>query len=176
MFWVLIYIATNFLAPISLISLRIDDFLSKFRPKRRTSRAEFLEKVQARKSRPSDRLKPAVSSPGQRHRSASLLPLCLARPRSISNRTPAALLASPWSRRAQLSRQSVQATAPPPGQPQAPASDRHSSQLAPRPTPPPPAQLTPPPNGRKPPTTARPRLPQRPACANPRLAHTPATD
>jgi hypothetical protein len=26
MFWVLIYIATNFLAPIPLISVRIDDF------------------------------------------------------------------------------------------------------------------------------------------------------
>jgi hypothetical protein len=45
-----------------------------------------------------------------------------------------------------------------------PASQRHRSapphprlvsQLAPRPAPPPPAQLTPPPNGRKPPTTAR---------------------
>jgi hypothetical protein len=45
MFWVLIYIASKFLAPIPLISLGIIDFRFQFPPNRRTARAEISRKV-----------------------------------------------------------------------------------------------------------------------------------
>jgi hypothetical protein len=53
MSWVLIYIATNFLAPIPLISHGIDDFLFKFPPKSKN----FATRI-SRKS--ANRLKPAL--------------------------------------------------------------------------------------------------------------------
>jgi hypothetical protein len=61
MFWVLIYISTNFLAPIPLISLEIIDFLFQFPPNRRTARAEI-----SRKS--ANRLKPALRPAKASHR------------------------------------------------------------------------------------------------------------
>jgi hypothetical protein len=44
MFWVLIYISTNFLALIPLISLGIDDFLFQFPPKSMNSSRRFSQK------------------------------------------------------------------------------------------------------------------------------------
>jgi hypothetical protein len=59
MFWVLIYIATNFLAPIPLISLRIDDFIFQFAPKSKNISPRISRKSPSRKKPASDRLKPA---------------------------------------------------------------------------------------------------------------------
>jgi hypothetical protein len=53
MFWVLIYIATNFLAPIPHISLGIADFLSEFLPKStNSSRRNFSKKCEPAKAGP----------------------------------------------------------------------------------------------------------------------------
>jgi hypothetical protein len=53
MFWVLIYIATNFLAPIPLISLEIIDFLFQFPPKStNSSRRNFSKKFEPAKAGP----------------------------------------------------------------------------------------------------------------------------
>jgi hypothetical protein len=60
MFWVLIYIATKFLAPIPLISLGIDDFSSQFPPKSmNSSRRNFSKKSEPAKAGP----KPAKAGP-----------------------------------------------------------------------------------------------------------------
>jgi hypothetical protein len=96
MFWVLIYISTNFLAPIPLISLRIDDFLSKFPPKTKNFACRISRKSPNRLKpdlRPAKAGKPAKAGPspakaglpaGQRfHRT------------SIDPARPALFLASP---------------------------------------------------------------------------------
>jgi hypothetical protein len=86
---VLIYIATNFLAPIPLISAGIDDFIFQFVPNRRTARAEISRKSANRlKSalRPA-KAGPCRSTPLASHRSAPLLLLAhhrRPRPRSAS--------------------------------------------------------------------------------------------
>jgi hypothetical protein len=49
MSWVLIYIATNFLAPIPLISLRIDDFSSHFPPKLKNFATRISQKSVSQK-------------------------------------------------------------------------------------------------------------------------------
>jgi hypothetical protein len=53
MSWVLIYIATKFLAPIPLISLGIDDFLFQVPPKSTNSSCRISQKI-------ANRLKPAL--------------------------------------------------------------------------------------------------------------------
>jgi hypothetical protein len=69
MFWVLIYIATNFLAPIPLISLGIIDFSFRFPPKSTNSSRRISQNSASRK-KPALRPAKAGPSPGsQRHRS-----------------------------------------------------------------------------------------------------------
>jgi hypothetical protein len=75
MFWVLIYIATNFLAPIPLISPRINDFSSQFPPKSMNSSHIISQKI-------ANRLKPARAF----CRSTQLDPLHGHQPRSPSLR------------------------------------------------------------------------------------------
>jgi hypothetical protein len=78
MFWVLIYIATNFIAPIPLISLGIDDFFFQFPPKSTNSSRRISQKS-------ANRLKPAqyrLKLAGLQVHAASLDPLlCLQRHR-----------------------------------------------------------------------------------------------
>jgi hypothetical protein len=60
MFWVLIYIASKFLAPIPLISVGIDDFLFEFPPKStNSSRRIFSKKSEPEKAG----LRPAKAGP-----------------------------------------------------------------------------------------------------------------
>jgi hypothetical protein len=59
MSWVLIYIVTNFLAPIPCISLEIVNFLSKFLPKSMNISTRISRKSPSWKKPALDRLKPA---------------------------------------------------------------------------------------------------------------------
>jgi hypothetical protein len=92
MSWVLVYIATNFLAPIPLISPRIDDFFSQFPPKSMNSSRRISRKSPSRQKpssdwlKPAHRLKPALFLVGQR-RFALLDPP--PRPQLTSTRPPA---------------------------------------------------------------------------------------
>jgi hypothetical protein len=95
MSWVLIYIATKFLAPIPLISLGIDNFLFQFPPNSTNISSRISQKSPSRKKPASDRLKPdpdrlkpVCSIVRLRYRSRCLASHCAAR-------TPARLLPRP---------------------------------------------------------------------------------
>jgi hypothetical protein len=100
MFWVLIYIATKFLAPIPLISLGINNFPFQFLPKSTNSSHRFSRKSPNRLKpalRPAKAGIPAIAGPrpakagpswpaGQRHPTSSTQPTlhrCSAAPASI---------------------------------------------------------------------------------------------
>jgi hypothetical protein len=88
---VLIYIATNFLAPISCISPRIVDFSFQLPPKLTNISTRISQKSPSRKKLASDRLKPALfhrsTTPTPAHSLRSALAFCSARPDPRQART-----------------------------------------------------------------------------------------
>jgi hypothetical protein len=131
MFWVLIYIATNFLAPIALISVGIDDFLSEFPPTSTNSLSRFSQKSASQK-KPAHR--PAKAGPAH--------PLVNA----TSIRSSTAIFSRPRLAASHSAAKAAAAPAPPTTKPPQPHAHPSTKRLRPpstssstRPRPPPPA-------------------------------------
>jgi hypothetical protein len=129
MSWVLIYIATNFLAPIPLISAGIDDFIFQFAPKSMNSSRRFPRKSP-------NRLKPTHTSQVNASLSlASIRPPQLARPLLSPAPTHRPLPLSTTPARTQLRLASGPPAAPAPRLPRLTPTSPASQSTRPGPTP-----------------------------------------